>query len=250
VLTEERTSPGNYYYLFDGLGSTVALTDSNGNVAATYHYDPYGQVIGSTGTVFNPWLFAATYYDSGTKLYKMGARYYDPGIGRFTQEDPVPAGQNLYVYVGDNPIDFTDPSGLLLPLVIAAVVLIGAVAGGYLGYQWGRAHHYSAAGTVAVTTGGAVVGGTVGRLAVAAPVVSAVARAAGVVGGVLFREIQLGSGRNWRLAPLGNRFKPFFTHYHRRNFDPETGITRPGGSLGRHRPWDVKDTDTSFWDRF
>jgi RHS repeat-associated protein len=176
VLTEERTSTGNYYYLFDGLGSTVGLTDANGNVAATYQYDPYGQVIGSTGSVFNPWLFAATYYDSNTKLYKMGARYYDPAVGRFTQQDPVPSHGNLYSYVGDDPVNFTDPSGLFIPLVILAGVIIGAAIGGYLGHQWAHSHHYSTAGTIAMTAGGAVGGGIVGGVAayMAAPVVEGI----------------------------------------------------------------------------
>ncbi|MGH9354130.1 MAG: RHS repeat-associated core domain-containing protein, partial [Terriglobia bacterium] len=41
--------------------------------------------------------------------YKMGEWYYDPAAGRFTQEDPLGSGRG---YAGDNPVNFTDPSGL------------------------------------------------------------------------------------------------------------------------------------------
>ncbi len=47
--------------------------------------------------------------DSSTGLYKMGERYYDPSIGRFTQLDPLGDG---YGYADGNPINSTDPSGL------------------------------------------------------------------------------------------------------------------------------------------
>ena len=65
------------------------------------------------------------------------------------------------------------------------------------------------------------------------------------------REITFGS--NVRIAPLGNRTgNPYgrWPHYHRRGVDPATGITLPGQGIGRHRPWQTKSPDVSFWDRF
>ncbi|MGI8690094.1 MAG: colicin E5-related ribonuclease [Thermomicrobiales bacterium] len=99
-----------YYYLTDGLGSIVALVDVNGNVAARYGYDPYGQTVVKTGSAAesNPFRYTGAYLDS-TGLYKMGARYYDPARGRFTQLDPLGNG---YVYASDNPVNFVDPTGL------------------------------------------------------------------------------------------------------------------------------------------
>ncbi len=117
TLIDERTPSGAYYYLFDGLGSIVGLTDSNGTLVSTYQYDPYGNLTSSTGSVANSWRFAGGYFDSSTGLYKFGTRYYNPGFGRWSQQDPVrgsladPTSLNRYVYVGDDPVNFTDPSG-------------------------------------------------------------------------------------------------------------------------------------------
>ena len=47
---------------------------------------------------------------SADGLYYLRARYYDPEIGRFLSQDPVPSG-NPYAYVGNNPVRFVDPSG-------------------------------------------------------------------------------------------------------------------------------------------
>lgn len=120
-LVSMRTGSGTYYYLFDGLGSVVGLTDASGNLVARYHYAPYSTITAKSGTEAsaNPWRFAGTYYDSATGLYKMGARYYDPGLGRFTQRDPqllaevdmLPMTLNAYAYVQDSPTNNLDPTG-------------------------------------------------------------------------------------------------------------------------------------------
>lgn len=109
-LISERLSSGTYYYLFDGLGSVVALTDANGNIVNAYSYDPYGNAYSVTETVSNPFRFAGAIWDAGTGLYKMGERYYDPSVGRFTQPDPFD-GQD-YTYVAGNPVNLVDPIGL------------------------------------------------------------------------------------------------------------------------------------------
>ena len=57
----------------------------------------------------NPWRYTGGYWDAGVGLYKLGARYYDPARGRFTQPDPLGGG---YVYANDDPVNYVDPSGL------------------------------------------------------------------------------------------------------------------------------------------
>ncbi len=115
-LVSQITSEGNFYYVFDGQGSVVALTDEQGEVAASYKYDPYGNLTEETGEVQNPWLYTGAYLDRETGLYKMDQRYYDPSTGRWTQQDPVydpadPAQSNLYAYVGNNPVNYSDHEG-------------------------------------------------------------------------------------------------------------------------------------------
>jgi RHS repeat-associated protein len=53
-------------------------------------------------------------YDQEIGLYHLGARYYDPMMGRFLSEDPIgiAGGLNLYAYADNDPIGGRDPSGL------------------------------------------------------------------------------------------------------------------------------------------
>ncbi|GCE07761.1 hypothetical protein KDAU_74560 [Dictyobacter aurantiacus] len=91
LLNSERTSAGKvYYYLFDGQDSVVAMTDSTGAIVASYGYDPFGNY-GSKSVqsgVYNPWGYTGGYYDSNTGLIKLGIRYYDAHVGRWTQATP------------------------------------------------------------------------------------------------------------------------------------------------------------------
>ena len=112
---------GKHYYLFDGLGSVVALTNESGEVAGRYRYEPYGKIINkddlSLAAKANPWRFAAGYYDDRFDLYKFGTRYYSAGLGRWTQQDPNrgkitdPTGLNPYQYGGCDPVNKVDPRG-------------------------------------------------------------------------------------------------------------------------------------------
>lgn len=110
----------NSYYVVDAQGSVLRLTDAAGTTdVASYGYDPYGVTLSATGSLAttNPFRFAHGYYDASTGLLKIGTRYYDPAIGRWTQTDPLPGsigdpGQlNRYVYVGDSPASNVDPAG-------------------------------------------------------------------------------------------------------------------------------------------
>jgi RHS repeat-associated protein len=107
---------GSYYFLFDGLRSVAALTNSSGSVVDTFKYDAYGNDVGTTGSVAEPFRFAGGYYDTQTGLYKFGIRYYDPAIGRWTQRDVIDDpldqhGWNRYIYAGDDPVNLTDREG-------------------------------------------------------------------------------------------------------------------------------------------
>ena len=103
------------YFHADGLGSTVSLTDSAGNLAASYSYDSFGNLTASTGSVTNPFQYTGRELDSETSLYYYRARYYDPVSSRLLSEDPVGflgGSVNFYGYVFNNPVLFNDPIGL------------------------------------------------------------------------------------------------------------------------------------------
>jgi RHS repeat-associated protein len=113
-LPLEQVGPsGTLYYYQDQLGDTRALATSAGTVTATYTYDSYGRLTGSTGSAPNPFGYAGQYKDAESGLIYLRARYYDPTTGQFLSRDPLVAiTQSAYGYAADNPLDATDPSGL------------------------------------------------------------------------------------------------------------------------------------------
>jgi RHS repeat-associated protein len=115
-----KDGAGNHwYYLTDNQGSVVDVVNSDGStIGNRYAYDEYGRSIYTyaTPTVTQPWGYAGGYSDA-TGLVKFGARYYDPSVGRWTQQDPVGGtigssqSLNRYSYVGDNPLNYVDATG-------------------------------------------------------------------------------------------------------------------------------------------
>lgn len=106
-------SGGAWSPLIDGNGNTLALTDSSGVVQTEYTYQPFGDTTVSGSSNGNPSQYTGRDND-GTGLYYYRGRYYSPVLHRFISEDPigVAGGVNLYGYVGNNPISYTDPYGL------------------------------------------------------------------------------------------------------------------------------------------
>nr|WP_308288202.1 RHS repeat-associated core domain-containing protein [Streptomyces corallincola] len=110
TLVGMRSGGSSQYYLTDAQNSVIGLVDTTGTRTATYTYGPYGEPRTTTGTQ-QPFRYTSAYLDP-SGLYKMGARFYDPRLGRFTQPDPSGQEQNTYLYAGGDPINNVDPSGL------------------------------------------------------------------------------------------------------------------------------------------
>ena len=101
------------HLLADHLGSTRAALDADGNVVARFEYGPHGETATSgTGTAAElPYRYTGHPYDEAQGLYETPARTYDPTTGRFLSVDPQRQDASPYVYAGNNPVGFVDPTG-------------------------------------------------------------------------------------------------------------------------------------------
>ena len=116
-LIYRTTADGTDYYLHDAHGDVVALTDGFGELVKTYAYDAFGNEENPDESDTNPFRYCGEYFDNETCTYYLRARYYDPAIGRFTQQDTYlgdytdPLSLNYYTYCYNNPVRYRDPSG-------------------------------------------------------------------------------------------------------------------------------------------
>jgi RHS repeat-associated protein len=98
----------------DTAGSVIGYSDATGASDATYAYDPYGLPDSWTATGAARYRYTGQLMIPEAHLYYYKARMYDPQNGRFLQTDPVgyQSDINLYAYVGNDPINGWDPSGM------------------------------------------------------------------------------------------------------------------------------------------
>jgi RHS repeat-associated protein len=123
---------GRRTLLGDALGSILALTDDTGVVQTSYTYEPFGQTTVSGQGNANPFQYTGREND-GTGLYYYRARYYHPQLQRFIGEDPIRfegGDVNLYAYVANNPVRWTDPLGLRTGSVCVKLSIGGFGFGG------------------------------------------------------------------------------------------------------------------------
>ena len=129
LLQEEREGGRNSYYLRSGIEaaqmggelyyyhqdeqlSTALLTDHVGKVRDHYQYSAFGEMLEGSESVGNRIRYTGQQYDEISGQYYLRARYYNPVVGRFLQEDVYQGdGLNLYAYCGNNPVRYYDPSG-------------------------------------------------------------------------------------------------------------------------------------------
>jgi len=105
------------WLLADHQGSVHQVVDDSGAVEVDTRYDSYGVItsLDSPATLDTIVGYTGQVYDVESGLHYFNARYYDAPSGRFLSEDPIGfAGgdANLYRYVGNNPVNMTDPTGL------------------------------------------------------------------------------------------------------------------------------------------
>ena len=128
-LTQLTYSGQQRYYHHDQLGSTRAISDSDGTVTARYSYDPYGNPTAGSSAADSRFGYAGQHTDHATGLIYLRARWYDPQTGAFVTSDPIghASGEtNLYGYAGGDPVNATDPTGLCPWCVVGAVIVAKA----------------------------------------------------------------------------------------------------------------------------
>ena len=124
-----RRTMATGYYLYDGNGNVGQVVDGNGAVVAHYEYDPFGNVVNSSGVFAgeNPFKFSTKPFDAETGLYYYGYRYYSTELGRWINRDPIEeegflvltnsdysddAYLNPLIFVLNDPINSYDLYGL------------------------------------------------------------------------------------------------------------------------------------------
>ena len=141
-----------YYYVFNGQGDVIGITDGYGNMLARYTYDAWGKpltitdgagndVSGNASHIanINPFRYRGYYYDKESGLYYLQSRYYDPVVGRFINADAIlgangdMSSYNMFAYCGNNPIVRADPTGsaavvddVVIGIIIVCVFLLAS----------------------------------------------------------------------------------------------------------------------------
>lgn len=137
IIQRKENSASAFYYLHrDYLGSILAITNNVGNIVEKRHFDAWGNIMlvqNAQNTDLGKLTFLERGYTGhehlqGVGLINMNARLYDAKLHRFLAPDNFiqdpgnPQNYNLYAYVLNNPLRFTDPTGNFWHIVIGAVV--------------------------------------------------------------------------------------------------------------------------------
>ncbi len=113
-LSQVQTQDSEAYHAYhqDEQGSTAFITGQGRETENIYQYDAFGNLLEKREDVSNRILYTGQQYDQETGQYYLRARYYNPVVGRFLQEDSYRGdGLNLYAYCANNPVVYYDPSG-------------------------------------------------------------------------------------------------------------------------------------------
>lgn len=124
-----------YFYAQDQIGSVTAMINTQGNVAGTALYSPYGKLLQSEGVQASI-AYAGLYHHQESGLYLATYRGYNPFTARWLNRDPIEknGGLNLYEYVGGSPVNYVDIDGKHPLIAIAAGGVVGALSSGVTTY--------------------------------------------------------------------------------------------------------------------
>ena len=132
TIEQINNSTGAVTYLHhDQQGSTRLLTGSTGTVTGKCSYSAYGTPT-CEGATTTPLGYDGQYTNSDTGLIYMRARVYDPATAQFLSRDPLAAiTGEPYSYTGDNPLNRSDPAGLLFGVELPSLEEVGEGIAGW-----------------------------------------------------------------------------------------------------------------------
>lgn len=131
-----------FCFHLDHSGTPVAVTDARGALAWRGRYDAFGALLQQEGSLRQPFRHLGQYGDDETGLHYNLFRYYDPTLGRYLTPDPLRlrgGSTNFYSYANGDPINQRDPTGHLVFVTAAAIVVGAALVGGLVGGAIGAA---------------------------------------------------------------------------------------------------------------
>ena len=118
ISSDSEEAKTYYHYVSDEQGSITHVLSEDAEILNHYSYDAFGNIIEKTEKVENRFCYNGEMLDPVTQQYYLRARFYNPVIGRFTQEDTYYGdGLNLYQYCQANPVGYVDPSGHICEIV-------------------------------------------------------------------------------------------------------------------------------------
>ncbi len=135
-VQDGSTGANQVHYLFaDHLGSSTVSYRSDGSQTVTQRYYPWGSVRPGPGNTLPTGYTFTGQLDSGLGLMYYEARFYDGALGRFIQPDTIvpepgnPQALNRYSYVLNNPLRYTDPTGMFSEDAVYSYILNGECGG-------------------------------------------------------------------------------------------------------------------------
>jgi RHS repeat-associated protein len=136
-LLAEKQGSNTFYPTYDGNGNISEYLEADGDVAAHFEYDPFGNTVVDTDDAIAPlfaYRFSTKPIDFKTGLYYYSYRWYDPVTGRWPSRDPIEerGGINLYGFVGNDGMNKWDVLGRIPELSIG-----GSASAGILIGLWG-----------------------------------------------------------------------------------------------------------------
>ena len=125
-----------FFYSTNPLGDITGIMNSSMEVIVKYTYDAWGNILSITGPYaetiggMNPFRFRGYRFDEVSGLYYLNARYYSPVLGRFISPNPDVGivghaiSHNLYAYALNNPVMYTQASGLFAVTITLKGIVI------------------------------------------------------------------------------------------------------------------------------